>query len=87
MFAPLQRELQVTAAAEFVKGRLRCLVQIGPGTAVAVVAVAGTGFVDEIVVAGDAIDASMLLVRKECMQRGGRHRRLQQALSADGRGQ
>ena len=87
VFAPLQRALHMATAAELMKGRFRCLMQIGPRAAVAVVAVAGTGLVDEIVVAGDAVDASMLFVRKKCLQRGRPQRRLQQAQSADGSGQ
>ena len=84
MFALFTRESAVTIAAEFMKRRFRRLGQIRACAAVAVVAAAEAGLIDEIVMAGDAIDGSMILMREKCMQRRGRRCGLQQAQTADG---
>ena len=65
MLVWLQREPQMTAAAKLVESRFGCLAQIRPSAVMARVAVAGTGPVNEIVVAGDAVDGSMMLVREK----------------------
>jgi len=85
VFAVLGGEVAMTIAAELVKRRFRCLGQIVPGASMAVEAASGAGIVDEVVMAGDAIDGSVFLVREIGVQSGRRHSRLQQPQAADGR--
>ena len=84
MFALFTSECAVAIAAEFMKRRFRRLRQIRACAAMAVVAAAEAGLVDEVVMAGDAIDGSMILMRKKCVQRRGRRCGLQQVQTADG---
>lgn len=62
----------MAAAAKLVKSRFRCLVQIGPRAAMTLIAGAGAGLVDEVVMAGNAGDRAMILVRKNACSGGGR---------------
>ena len=87
MLAVFQRECAVAIAAEFMKRRFGCLAQVEASAAVAIETAAGAGLVDEIVMAGDAIDGSVMLVRKLHVQYGRQRCRLQQAQSADGGGE
>ena len=84
VFALLPGELAVTVAAELVKGRFRRLGQIRTGSPVTVETATGARFVDEVVVAGDATHASVILVREIRAQRRGHRRRLQQVQATNG---
>ena len=78
VLASLQCEVAVTIAAERVKGCFTRLTQIGARASVTVETAAETRLVDEVVMAGDAIDGSMIFVREIHMQREWYHCRLQQ---------
>ena len=84
MFALFTSESAVAIAAEFMKRRFRRLRQIRACAAVAVVAAAEAGLIHEVVMARDAVDGSMILMREECMQRRGRRCSPQQEQTADG---
>jgi len=78
VLASLQCEVAVTIAAEHVKCGFARLTQIGARASVTVETAAETRLVDEVVMAGDAIDGSMIFVREIHMQRERYHCRLQQ---------
>ncbi len=77
------RELGVAIAAEFMEGGFQLLRQIFTCAAVAVITSAEAGAIDEVVMAGDAIDAAVIFMRKKSMQRGGGRGGPQQMRRAD----
>ena len=57
-------QFRVAVTAEGVEGGLRRLGQVGAGGAMAVAATAEAGLVDKVVMAGDAADGRVFLVRE-----------------------
>jgi hypothetical protein len=78
VLASLQCEVAVTIAAEHVEGGFTRLAQIRARASVTVETAGETRMVDEVVMAGDATDGSMIFVREIHMQRERCRRRLQQ---------
>jgi hypothetical protein len=78
VLASLQCEIAVTIAAEHVKGGFTRLAQIRARASVTVETAAETRMVDEVVMAGDAIDGSMIFMWEIHMQRERCRCRLQQ---------
>src|ERR1700722_1811303 len=78
VLASLQCKVAVTIVAEHVKCGFARLTQIGARASVTVETAAETRMVDEVVMAGDAIDGSMIFVREIHMQRERYRCRLQQ---------
>lgn len=72
-------KLGVAVAAERVECRFRGPGQVGTRLAVAVDTTADARFVDEVVMAGDAVDRGVLLVREVDLKCGRMHCRFEKA--------